>query len=228
MSRRRSAPAGSSAPARRERGQAAVPRIRDEECDIAGLRPRTPPAGDRRTTGPGSPSRRTARAVRIDDFPERPRSARRPSCSPADRCASRRRTPDTGCDRPRRHLPGAARAVRRRNATVRPRTREDFAMRCSRSHGSRRPATVRSTRKDLGMHHRGLARGAAIEHLVAELVLVVAYPLGRGRLEHRVDLAAQLRDRARRRTLRATARTRRVRAAPIRRAPPRGRGGPGS
>ena len=39
------------------------------------------------------------------------------------------------------------------------------------------------------MRDRGLARGAAVEHLVAELVLVVAGAFRRVPLEHRVDLA---------------------------------------
>ena len=64
------------------------------------------------------------------------------------------------------------------------------------------------------MRHRGLARGAAVEHLVAELVLVVARPLGRDRREHAVDLVAHLRDLVGVEHARAAVRSRRVRAAP--------------
>ena len=46
--------------------------------------------------------------------------------------------------------------------------------------------------EDPRMPDRALARRAAVEHLVAELVLVVADPLGRDRVEHAVDLGAQL------------------------------------
>ena len=42
--------------------------------------------------------------------------------------------------------------------------------------------------QDLGMRGRGLARRTAVEHLVAELVLVTSRPFGRKRFEDRVDL----------------------------------------
>src|SRR5262249_11808503 len=48
--------------------------------------------------------------------------------------------------------------------------------------------------EDLGLGDCGLTRRAAVEHLVAELGLVVAHALGRHRVEYRVDLLTQLGD----------------------------------
>src|SRR5262249_53320791 len=48
--------------------------------------------------------------------------------------------------------------------------------------------------QDLGLGDRGLTRGAAVEHLVAELGLVVAQALGRHGVEYLVDLLAELGD----------------------------------
>ena len=48
--------------------------------------------------------------------------------------------------------------------------------------------------EDARMRDHALARGAAVQHLVAELVLVVADPFRADRVEHVVDLRAQLRD----------------------------------
>ena len=195
MSRRGSEPGGNSARARRPAWQTAVPRIRDEEPHIAGF---------------GLQHRRWATVVRQVQVPHRA-EGREPS---------RTMTPRNDRGRPVGPVAVLEIDVRRdgehriRNAVV---PVDSFGARhmgtgiamprSTRELGRISPCRVRDhvtvvaqqrldDRKDRGIRHGGLAGGAAIEHLVPELVLVVAYPLRRGRVEHCVDLAAQLCDRA--------------------------------